>query len=158
LKTEELLTLLLGGRLLWKLEPMLRRYYVPPGPILALSSVNMQGRGNYVWPRVLQIENIGDKPALEIAWEIRDYYHPCIPPCFTRSTDQRALPLKPQEHFRFDVITENGESDQPGHTGGLSRAHFSHYEIMIWYRGPNRAKHLSHCTLHHGKLTQHQPE
>jgi hypothetical protein len=55
MKLEEWLALALGGGLLWRLGPVVRRYFAPPGPILALSSVNMQGRDNAVWPRVLEV-------------------------------------------------------------------------------------------------------
>jgi hypothetical protein len=134
---------------------VLRRYFAPPGPILALSTVNMQGSGNRVYPHTLQVENIGDKAALEIAWEVRDYYHPDVPPPFERVTGNRVVPLKPLHHFLLDVDKDASDPAVPGHDG-LSTAHFSHYEILIWYRGPNRVKYLSWFSLALGDVTRHR--
>lgn len=110
--------------ILWRL---VGRYYDAPGPRLALSAANKQPRQNghdiAVWPRVLQIENIGDKPGSEIHWKIRDYY-PTALPSFERTIGGEIIHLKPHEHFVLDVIDEPSEDTTPGHSGmDLSLAH-----------------------------------
>jgi hypothetical protein len=35
----------------------------------------------------------------------------------------------------LEVDSDASGPDEPG-AGGISTAHFSHYEILVWYRGP----------------------
>jgi hypothetical protein len=153
----EWVSILVGGGILWKLLPLAGRYTAEPGPILTLSSVNMtavQGDPNSVYPRVLQIENIGNKAAFETTWEIREYY-PLVPPSFESVCGNRMIPLKPQEHFLLNVVKDGSEADVPGHDD-LSVAHFGVYEVLLWYHGPNRVKYLSHVSIWLGDVKQHK--
>jgi hypothetical protein len=136
---KEWLPLLLGGGgvggVIWKLAPVVqKRYFAEPGPSLALNSKNTSGNRNY--PRLLDIENIGHKVALNITWEIRNYY-PFLPPRYDSQRGGRMTPLKPSESFAIDVRSELAES-----------ADFCDFEIYLRYTGPNRAAFFSHFTVH----------
>jgi hypothetical protein len=72
-----------------------------------------QGDPNSVYPRVLEIENIGNKPALQTTWEIREYY-PVFPPDFYPVHGSRMIVIKPQEHFLLNVVKDTSEPDIPG--------------------------------------------
>jgi len=148
-------SVLIGGGCLWKALSLLGRYTQEPGPTLALSSANVvPGEWNSVYPAVLQIENIGNKSASEITLEIRKY-HLGLPPSFETVRENRLIPLQPQHHFLLDVGKDGFEMNGPGHPR-LSTAHFAVYEILLWYRGPNKVKYLSHSGIWLGDLKQHK--
>jgi hypothetical protein len=153
----ELLSLLVGGGILWKFLPLLTRYTAEAGPILEPSRKKLtmvQGEPNRVYPRVLEIENIGDRAALQTTWEIRHYYA-TFPPDFYSVHGSQMIALKPQEHFLLSVEKDGSEPDIPGLLD-LSVAHFGSYEIMLWYEGPNHVKYLSHLSIWLGDLKQHR--
>jgi|SRR5579863_1017068 len=129
MSTEEIIALFLGGGLIWKL-----RFFATPGPIIALTSRNVVS-GNDEYPRVLEIENFGDKAAQSIEWEIREYFTAVLPRYESRR-DRRPAPLKPGERFGINVGSESADV-----------AFLSKFEIFMTYKGPNRASFYSHFTV-----------
>jgi hypothetical protein len=124
-----LVSAVLGGGLVWKL-----RSFAAPGPNISLTSWNT-ARDNHEYPRLLEVENFGDKVAQGLAWEIRDYDIAWLPN-YQSQCGRRLVPLKPGESFFIDV----GSS-----SAGV--AFLSDFEIIISYMGPNRAKFFSHFTV-----------
>jgi hypothetical protein len=146
----ELLTVVLGtggiAGFLWKvvLPFVKKRYFSTPGPGLALSSKNTNKDSDF--PRRLSIENIGNEVALGIAWEIRDYYDPFVPPRYELRRGKHPTPLKPGETFVIKV----GEQSR-------DRAMLCDFEIFLRYSGSNHSRFYSHLRVDYGDLDKNDP-
>ena len=132
-----LVSILCGGGLLWKL-----RVFATPGPNIALSDHNVpRSRVNPDFPKLLEVENIGDKAAQNITWEIRDHSSVIVPPQYEMTRHQHPAPLKPGGTLIVDVGTTCADA-----------AFLADLEVIMSYRGPNRAKFFSHFVVEGGRI------
>ncbi|MGI8990541.1 MAG: hypothetical protein ACR2I2_13310 [Bryobacteraceae bacterium] len=129
MSAQELVGVVFGGGLIWKLRKL--QVFAVPGPNISLTNRNT-ARGDDKYPQVLEIENVGDKVAQSIEWEIREY-NATIPPGYESHLDKRISSLKPGEKCEIDVGSESADV-----------AFLTHFEIIMSYAGPNRAKFFSH--------------
>jgi hypothetical protein len=92
-------------------------------------------QGNNEYPRLLEIENVGDEATQSVEWEIRDYYA-TLPRSYESRRGKRLAPVKPEERFVIDVGSESADV-----------ALLTHFEIIMSHMGLNRAKFFSHFTV-----------
>jgi hypothetical protein len=117
-----------GGGIFWKL------FSPAPGPAIDLTSSNTVRNDKY--PRLLEIENVGDKAAHNVQWEIREYCGTVLPSYEPPRRDKHIAPLKPGERLAIEVGSESADL-----------ALLTHFEIVVTYLGPNRAKFRSYFTV-----------
>ena len=80
-------------------------------------------------------ENVGDKAAHNLEWEIRDYYA-TVPPSYEPRRGKYIVALKPGERFVINLGNESAEV-----------ALLAHFEIIMRYTGPDGARFRSHFTV-----------
>jgi hypothetical protein len=129
MKAQELIAVVFGAGFIWKLP-----FFSTPGPCVCLTKRNTP-RGNDEYPEVLEIENVGDKPAQNLEWEVRDYYGTVLPRYELRR-EHRVGPLKPGESFVIHVGSESADV-----------ALLGDFEIIVSYSGLNRARFFSHFAI-----------